>query len=101
MNMDINSYSFWVVGAIWFTVPILSWLWSLASLFFYRRLTKLMKDATQAFEQAKSLNEQMLNYRLETLEIRTKAEEEIKLACKYYARVAELVNKEKEDKEKL
>jgi len=59
-----------------------------------------MKDATHAFEQAKSLNEQMLNYRLETLEIRTKAEEEIKLACKYYARVAELVNKEKEEKDK-
>jgi len=100
MNMDINSFSFWIVGAIWFTVPILSWLWSFASLFFYRRLIKLMKDATQAFEQAKSLNEQMLNYRLETLEIRTKAEEEIKLACKYYARVAELVNKEKEEKDK-
>jgi hypothetical protein len=53
-----------------------------------------MKDATLAFEQAKALNEQMLNYRLETLAIRDKAEEEIKLACKYYARVSELVAKD-------
>lgn len=95
MNLDITSYSFWIIGAIWFTVPILSWLWSLASLYFYRRLIKLMTDATKAFEQAKSLNEQMLSYRLETMEIRSRAEEEIKLACQYYARVAEIVNKDK------
>jgi hypothetical protein len=38
----------------------------------------------------------MLNYRLETMELRSKAEEEIKLACKYYARVTELVTKEKD-----
>ena len=96
MTIDLNNYLFWIVGAIWFTVPILSWLWSLASLFFYRKLIKLMNDATRAFEQVKSLNEQMLSYRLETLEIRTKAEEEIKLACRYYAKIAELVAKEKD-----
>lgn len=94
MNVDIYSLNFWIIGAIWFTVPILSWAWSLVSLYFYRRLIRLMKDATLAFEQAKALNEQMLNYRLETLAIRDKAEEEIKLACKYYARVSELVAKD-------
>jgi hypothetical protein len=55
-----------------------------------------MNDATKTYEQAKVLNEQMLNYRLETMELRSKAEEEIKLACKYYARVTELVTKEKD-----
>lgn len=95
MTIDLNNYLFWIVGAIWFTVPILSWLWSLVSLFIYRKLIKLMNDATRALEQVKSLNEQMLSYRLETMEIRTKAEEEIKLACRYYAKIAELIEKEK------
>ena len=96
MTIDLNNYLFWIVGAIWFTVPILSWLWSLVSLFIYRKIIKLMNDATRALEQVKSLNEQMLSYRLETMEIRTKAEEEIKLACRYYAKIAELVAKEKD-----
>jgi len=94
MNVDIYSYNFWIIGAIWFTVPILSWLWSLVSLFIYRRLSNLMTEAAATLEQVKTLNEQILSYRQETLEIRTKAEEEIKLACQYYAKVADLVSKE-------
>ena len=94
--LDVNSPLFWIVGLIWFTVPILSWLWSLASIYFYRKLIKLITDTTKAVEQAKTLNEQMVSYRLETLEIRTKAEEEIKLACRYYAKMSEMLAKEKE-----
>jgi len=93
MNIDIYSYNFRIIGAIWFTVPILSWLWSLGSLFCYRRLTKQMNEATKAYEQAKVLNEQMLSYRLETMELRTKAEEEIKLASRYYVKIADMLTK--------
>jgi hypothetical protein len=97
MTVDLNSYTFWIVGIIWFTVPIMSWAWSVGSIHYYRKLTKLITDTTKAFEQAKALNEQMLSYRLETLEIRSKAEEEIKLACTYYSKISELVAaKEKE-----
>lgn len=93
----MNSYLFWVVGSIWFTVPILSWLWCLASVHYYRKAISSIRDATVALEQARTLNEQMVNYRLETLEIRTKAEEEIKLACRYYAKVTDILSsKEKE-----
>lgn len=96
MTIDLNNgTTFWIVGAVWFTVPILSWLWSLTTLYFYRNLTKLMNDATKTYEQARTMNEQMLAYRLETMELRTKAEEEIKLACSYYTRVTELVTREK------
>lgn len=94
--VDVNSYLFWIVGLIWFTVPILSWLWSLTSIYFYRKLIKLINDTTKEFEHVKALNEQMVSYRLETLEIRTKAEEEIKLACRYYAKMSDLLAKEKE-----
>ena len=89
--IDINSPTFWLVGAVWFTVPILSWLWSMASIYYYRKLIKLMADATKALEQVKSLNEQMVSYRLESMEIRSKAEEEIKLACSYYAKMTDLI----------
>jgi len=95
MLIDPNNYMFWIVGLIWFTVPILSWLWSLAAIHFYRKQIKVTIDATRALEHAKILNEQMISYRLETLEIRTKAEEEIKLACRYYAKVTDLLSKEK------
>lgn len=98
MTIDLNNYLFWVVGAIWFTVPILSWAWSLASMYFYRKLTTLMGDATKAFEQIKTLNEQMTNYRLETMEIRNHAEEELNLACTYYAKISEMLAKDKEEK---
>lgn len=93
--IDINSPTFWLVGAVWFTVPILSWLWSLASIYYYRKLIKLMTDATKIYEQAKTLNEQMVSYRLESMEIRSKAEEEIKLACAYYAKTTDLLMKDK------
>lgn len=93
--IDLYNPMFWIVGAIWFTVPILSWGWSLVSVRIYRKLIILMSDATRALENIKTLNEQMLSYRLETLEIRTKAEEEIKLACRYYSKIVELVEKEK------
>jgi hypothetical protein len=99
MQVDLKDPLFWVMAGIWFTVPILSWGWSLLTLHFYRKLTVFIKDATSALEQAKTLNEQMLNYRLETLAIRTQAEEEIRLACKYYSKITELIDKEKEKKE--
>ena len=89
--MNINSVAFWVVAAIWFTVPILSWGWSLVSIRYYKKTVDMMQEAHKALEQTKKLNEDMLNYRLESLELRTKAEEEIKLACKYYTQVADLV----------
>jgi phosphate/sulfate permease len=91
--IDLNNYLFWLVVAIWFTVPIMSWGWSLASLYFYRKLIIGMKDATAALEQAKTLTEQSLQYRLETLELRTKAEEEIRLVCTYYSKIFELIEK--------
>ena len=96
--IDLNNYLFWLVGAIWFTVPIMSWGWSLASLYFYRKLIIGMKDATAALEQAKTLTEQSLQYRLETLEIRTKAEEEIRLVCTYYSKIFELIEKNDSNK---
>ncbi len=89
--MDINSVAFWVVAAIWFTVPILSWGWSLVSINYYKKIVDILNEANKALEQTKKLNEEMLNYRLESLELRTKAEEEIKLACKYYTQVTDLV----------
>jgi len=82
--IDINSPTFWLIGAVWFTVPILSWLWSMASIYYYRKLIKLMDDATKTLEQ-------MASYRLESMEIRAKAEEEIKLACAYYAKATDLL----------
>ena len=91
--IDLNNYLFWLVGAIWFTVPIMSWGWSLVSLRFYRKFIIDMKAATAALEQAKTLTEQSLQYRLETLEIRTKAEEEIRLVCTYYSKIFELLEK--------
>jgi len=92
--IDTNSYTFWIIGVIWFTVPILSWLWSLASLFFYRKALTIMADATKVLDQIKTMNEQMLNFRLESMEIRTKAEEELKLVCAYYAKVSDLITKD-------
>lgn len=90
--VDINSSTFWLVGVVWFTVPILSWFWSLASIYYYRKLVKILSDSTKAFEQIKALNEQMVNYRTETFEIRTKAEEELKLACSYYSKLSNLLS---------
>lgn len=89
--MDVNSVAFWVIAAIWFTVPILSWCWSLVSIHYYRKIIDVMKEANTTLERTKKLNEEMLAYRLETMELRTKAEEEIKMACKYYTQVADLV----------
>lgn len=95
MTVDLSNYLFWVVGAIWFTVPILSWLWSAASIRIYRRANILFGEAAKTLENAKTLNEQMVSYRLETLELRTKVEEEMRMACKYYSRITELITDNK------
>ena len=89
--METNSTSFWIIGAIWFSVPILSWLWSLASIYYYKKLKAIITEATAALEQSKKLNEQTLTYRLETLEMRTKVEEEIKQAATYYSKISDLI----------
>jgi hypothetical protein len=91
MTVSLDSYSFWVIGAVWLTVPILSWLWSLASLYMYRKIARLMAETTSMLEQAKTLNDQMASYRQETLEMRTRAEEELRLACTYYSRISDLL----------
>jgi hypothetical protein len=94
MNLDPNSTSFWVLGAIWFTVPILSWGWSLTTLYLYRNLKKIITEATITLEQTKKLNEEMVQYRLETVEMKTKVEEEIQFAAKYYSKISDLVTKQ-------
>lgn len=95
IEIDTNSPTFWLLGCIWLTIPILSWLWSLVALYMYRRLLTLVSEATASLEQAKTLSGQMVAYRSETLEMRTKVEEELKHVCSYYTKISELISKNK------
>lgn len=92
LNIDTNSYTFWALGIIWLTIPILSWLWSLVALFIYRKLLKLMSETTVALEKAKTLSEEMVIYRTETFEMRSKVEDELKTVCSYYTKISELLS---------
>lgn len=96
--MEVNSTAFWVVGIVWFTVPILSWLWSLVSIRYYKNAHILLQELTETLTHIKKIHNESLTYRAEALEIKIKAEEEIKAACNYYKQIADLITTDENNK---
>lgn len=89
--LDLQSGTFWIMAAIWFTVPIMSWLWGVVTFPLYRKIVTLTKDLAQNLEQIKGMREGAENSIKESLALRAKIEEELKEVSTYYEKINKLI----------
>jgi hypothetical protein len=101
MLIDTSNYQFWIMGLLWFMVPIMAWFWSLASIRQYRSFNVLMKDAHETFSaitklnnstfdnlaQIKRLHDKTCDDALEGKKLKAIAEHELKTASDYYTKI--------------
>ena len=98
MLIDTNNYQFWLIGLLWFTAPILSWLWSLVAIKKFKELNKLAPSATEQFkdtlkvlEDTKKMYELACAERMKSKELKSVAEEELRAASGYYMKIKDLL----------
>ena len=121
MKIDVTHWQFWLAGFIWLTPPILSWLWSLASIKHYRRFVLDAKEFRHLYSEIKDdrdsyrtvavedhdVQKEMLEARTfreeaeekmcEARALREKAEEELKCAREYYDKIAIMLENNAEE----
>jgi len=91
MTFDLRDYTFWIMAAIWFTVPIISWLWSVVTFPLYRRLTGLLNENVKVLGELNAIREKAESSNRESLELRTKVEGELKEVSAYYEKIQALL----------
>jgi len=91
MLLDTTDINFWIVGIVWFTVPILSWLWSLLTLRLYVKTSASTKDMRDSLATLRKTLDDIVAHRKESEYIREKAKEEIAQACVYYEKIKQLL----------
>lgn len=95
MNIDLHNYNFWIMAAIWFTVPIVSWLWCVVTFPLYRKLTNLVRENAQMLEQVKIMRDQAESLTKDSMVLRTKVEEELRDVTTYYTKIKTLLDEKK------
>jgi hypothetical protein len=98
MLIDTNNYQFWIMGLLWFSAPIISWLWSLVAIRRFKDLNKIvpsmadqLKETIKVLEDTKKMYELAGSERLESQKLKSVAEEELKAASAYYKKIEGLL----------
>ena len=93
MNINLQDPAIWAISAIWFSVPVLAWLWSFGSIWLYKKASALMKEILQTHEETKRILDEAKHLRSEAVMLQTRAENELKDACAYYEKIKDLLTK--------
>ena len=103
MLIDTSNIQFWIIGLLWFTAPILSWLWSLVAIKRFKDLNTLvpkLKEMQETLEKTRQQYELACSERLESLNLKAAAdqlklvaEKELKAASSYYIKIKKILEK--------
>jgi hypothetical protein len=91
MLIDVTNYQFWLLGMLWFTAPILSWLWSLVTIKKLKNLNRILPNINKELANIRAMQSALEAERAEVRELRRLAEGELKAASDYYVKIKHLL----------
>ena len=91
MLIDTSNYQFWVVGSLWFTVPIMSWVWSMVCIRSFKKLNAVVKEAQDNLAKVQELHKEALKEKMDSKKYKAMAEHELKMANGFYVQIKQML----------
>jgi len=103
MLIDTAHWQFWLMGLLWFTAPILSWLWSLVAIKHYKQFASDAKKMSASLAAIHTyivddMNADSTAYRQsvraeqkDVQDLKDKAQQELEYARDYYTRIKDIL----------